>query len=111
MSKDVTLDWPGVFADWFDGGSIAAGQTSNDDEAWLRYAYHHAERIRRGRGYTLRLTLPEEHAEEILDIVLTHVEAWELGRKQSGELVPRRTRITIRQYLKRTRAELDVPTF
>lgn len=109
MSKDVTLDWPGVFADWFDGGSIAAGQTSNDDEAWLYYAYRNAEELRRGRGYTLRLALPAEHAEEILAIVLAHVEAWEQAQKQTGKPVPRRTRITIRQYLARTRAALDHP--
>lgn len=30
MSRDVTLDWPGVFAKWFRGERIAAGQTSDE---------------------------------------------------------------------------------
>jgi len=108
---DVTLDWPGVFADWFGGERIAAGQPVNDDESLLRYAYRRGQRIRRGKhGYTLRLTLPAEYAEDILDIVLAEAQRWqEHVRATTGIFVPRRTRIALRQYVQRTRDQLADP--
>lgn len=102
---DVTLDWPGVFATWFRKQPIAP------DEGWLRFAFHNAEWIRRGpSGHTVRLTLPAEEAEDVLSTVEDYMRRWQHEvRATSGNFVPRRTRIALRQYMQRTRDQLNDP--
>lgn len=64
-----TINLPGAFDSWFSGTGVAQGNTGEDNSlVLLAEAYRAAVRIKRGRGYSLRLSLPE-NAEEREDLL------------------------------------------
>lgn len=70
---NVTIDMPGAFETFWTGTGVAQGQVYvDDDEALeagakeLRHAYDVGKSIRRGRGYSMRLTLTTPEAVEVL---------------------------------------------
>jgi len=64
----TTIDLPGKFDSWFDQTGLATG--ADYGTAWVldaaTDAYKAAVRVRRGRGYALRLTVPDEGARDFL---------------------------------------------
>jgi hypothetical protein len=65
----VTIDLPGKFDSDFSGSSVGQGQTATsgyDGAALLYAAYKAGREIKRGKGYSLRLTLTGT-TEEVTD--------------------------------------------
>lgn len=75
----VTINLPGAFETSFSGGGIAQGQVSDDAERALYEAWKAARHIRRGRGYSIRLELPEEHALDNLHTLHLQAEVTIIG--------------------------------
>lgn len=71
--KVITIDLPGKFDSFFSGSSVGQGQTDMKVSGYpgapgLYKAYTEARHIKRGKGYSLRLTIPvDEHTRDVLD--------------------------------------------
>jgi len=68
----VTVDVPGAFHTFLSGTGGAQGE---DGETPFFLAYCTARRVARGRGYTLRLTVPASDAREVLGDLIVYAEA------------------------------------
>lgn len=66
MNRPLTIDLPGRFDGFFEGTSEAQGDNGKTP---LYLAYQTGKIINRSRGYSMRLTLPTEDAEEILRVL------------------------------------------
>jgi len=63
-SATMIVDLPGALDRFVSGTGAAQG---DDGETPFYVAYRNAQRITRGRGYTLRLAFPVAHADEVLN--------------------------------------------
>lgn len=66
---ETTIDLPGVFDSDFSGSSVGQGQVERagyDNAALLHAAYAAGTKIKRGKGYSLRLRL-EGTQEQVVD--------------------------------------------
>jgi hypothetical protein len=72
----VTVDMPGKFDSYFALSSVGQGQVEDSDRGpvALHEAYERAERIRRGKGYALRLALTRTDAAAALDCLRDYAE-------------------------------------
>jgi hypothetical protein len=85
-SNVITIDLPGKFDNFFSGSSVGQGQFdgSYPGGECLYKAYMESKRITRGKGYSLRLTIPvDEHTRDVLDCLRDYGETCISANKDS----------------------------